>query len=86
MKLLTHIYGDISFKIRYNVQNDGTGFFWRVFIVKDNNPVVMYYVNAIQCLVPSFSFGEKIEGVWHFSMAGECRQFTIDEKYNAVLQ
>jgi hypothetical protein len=86
MKLLTDIHGDIGFKIRYNVHNDGTGFFWRVFIVKDNIPAVMYYVNSIQCLVPSFSFGEKIEGVWHFSMAGDCKAFTIDEKYNAILK
>lgn len=86
MSLTTDISGDIFFKLRYNVQNTGTGFFWRVFITKKGRTEVMYYVNSIQCFVPTFSHGEMIGGAGHFSMAGRCSSFTVDENFNAILK
>jgi len=46
----------------------------------------MYYVNSINCLVPTFSYGENIDGTLHFSMAGNCSSFTIDNDNNAILK
>lgn len=86
MSLKTDISGEIFFKLRYNVHNDGSGFFWRVFITKKGAEEIMYYVNTIQCLVPTFSYSEMIGGIGHFSMAGRCSSFTIDNNYNAILK
>lgn len=82
----TAITGSIAFKLRYNVHNNGKEFFWRVFLSVNERPEIMYFVNSIACWVPTFSYREEIEGISHFSMAGNCSSFTVDNNNNATLK
>ena len=72
--------GNIRFKLRFNTTHGGTNLFWRV-IIDDTE----YLATSLQCQVPTFSnasFDAKANSV-KYHIAGECREFMIDEDGNA---
>jgi hypothetical protein len=78
---LISIKGNIHFKIRFNTLHGDTDWFWRI-IIED----VEYLARHVNCMVPTQSDAsfDKNAGVIKYHMAGDCKEFNIDEAGNAT--
>jgi len=77
------ISGNIHFRIRFNTTHGDSQLYWRVIIDEQE-----YLATSLHCNVPTFSdasFDKKANAL-KYHIAGECKEFALDEHCKAVFK
>lgn len=67
-------------KIRFNLNHNGTGLHWRLFIKDGEKEEILHLCTEINFYKPGMTYSEIIDGVGHFSILIKSDKIIIDDK------